>query len=783
MGQLGFTDEQLGHSDKVCGRSIGDIFDVAHERDGLVILAHIDDHKGAYFEAVKTDSATGKVRIPGTCPALFNDLRYDAVEVTKGGLPEDFNPTRGFKRIPAFYQSSDNPDPADPKKHSKDGIGSRFAWFKMDEITREGLRQCFADPAVRIRQMGAWEDGVWPHIVSMRIGNGGFLSNQTFTFHPGLNSIIGGKGAGKSLTIEFLRYALGQPSQDQDIKTDHKGKLENRLGKLNSVEVTVCGPTGVCYKISRRDQGDGTAIVDCVNADTSAAYNGDLQQLFPILAYSQTEVIRIAADEGAQLRLVDSLIDTRDLRRRLDEVKSRLRNNDRQMVEALSAQTKVDKLKEDVATYSEQIKALDAKLNSPLRDEMHAHDRKKVVFGEQLEAVGQLLTLIDRLVDEVGEIASPELADGDKKDAVLVRSQTKLEGTLRSAQTGLATIHGEAEKTRKALEKAQDTWMKKYQDVRHKYEVELQGTNEATLEADRRKLAKAKADAERDLAKALQLAEKKLPTFIGERVKQLDRLEILYRELYEARYSQFQRLTEASSGRLKLEIVHANNRTAYRDTVRAVWKGGALGIPADKRLQIADHVSPRQLVEWIIGRDANALGQAAQISLALAERFINRAWESDEAADILAVQYGCYPEDTPCILYNKGGDKYAPLHELSVGQKCTALLIIALCDGSMPVIIDQPEDALDIASVWSDVAMNLRRGKDGRQFILTTHNSTIAVGADSDSFLILEPQSNERAKVLSQGAIDRAVVRKGVIEHMEGGDDPYRLRQDKYNIK
>ena len=79
--------------------------------------------------------------------------------------------------------------------------------------------------------------------------------------------------------------------------------------------------------------------------------------------------------------------------------------------------------------------------------------------------------------------------------------------------------------------------------------------------------------------------------------------------------------------------------------------------------------------------------------------------------------------------------------------------------------------------------MNLRRGKDGRQFILTTHNSTIAVGADSDSFLILEPQSNERAKVLSQGAIDRAVVRKGVIEHMEGGDDPYRLRQDKYNIK
>ena len=38
----------------------------------------------------------------------------------------------------------------------------------------------------------------------------GFLANQNICFHEGLNSIVGGKGTGKSLIIEFLRFAINQ---------------------------------------------------------------------------------------------------------------------------------------------------------------------------------------------------------------------------------------------------------------------------------------------------------------------------------------------------------------------------------------------------------------------------------------------------------------------------------------------------------------------------------------------------------------------------------------------
>jgi Fe-S cluster assembly ATPase SufC len=100
----------------------------------------------------------------------------------------------------------------------------------------------------------------------------------------------------------------------------------------------------------------------------------------------------------------------------------------------------------------------------------------------------------------------------------------------------------------------------------------------------------------------------------------------------------------------------------------------------------------------------------------------------------------------------------------------------------MPVLIDQPEDALDIVSVWEDISKKLRKGKNARQFILTTHNSSIAVSADSDQFVILEEAGGDHGKVIAAGAIDRPEVRKAVIKRLEGGEKPYNLRSRKYNI-
>ena len=109
--------------------------------------------------------------------------------------------------------------------------------------------------------------------------------------------------------------------------------------------------------------------------------------------------------------------------------------------------------------------------------------------------------------------------------------------------------------------------------------------------------------------------------------------------------------------------------------------------------------------------------ELAGLTETFAKRIIERLRNYHGFEEILELQHLYYPEDVPIIQYQKAENVYAPLNEISVGQKCTALLIIALSEGTIPVLIDQPEDALDIVSVWQDVGKRLLDGKQIRQFI------------------------------------------------------------------
>lgn len=184
----------------------------------------------------------------------------------------------------------------------------------------------------------------------------------------------------------------------------------------------------------------------------------------------------------------------------------------------------------------------------------------------------------------------------------------------------------------------------------------------------------------------------------------------------------------------------------------------------------------------ILTRNIDELASRAGIAQENSRKIVEKLWSIENFNDILKIQHACYPEDSPSIKFQKEDSKYYPLKELSVGQKCTALLIIALLEGKMPVVIDQPEDALDVASVWEDITLKLRGNKENRQFILTTHNSSVAVASDSDKFIVLEAGAL-RGGVRATGAIDRYDVKKEVMEHLEGGDEPYLIRQKKYNIR
>lgn len=792
-GLLGFLDlkpDEFGRPETVCTKSVYEVVNAIHSRDGLAVLAHIDQPKGI-FNDNKRINESGKVTVPNYIAKIFNEAKYDAVECADGILPEGFANNSQIKRIPAVYQASDNPNPLDPRKHSSAGIGSRYSWFKLDQLDKEGLRQCFADADVRIRVMGEYEDTNYPKIISMSIGDKGFLRSQNFNFHEGLNCLIGGKGVGKSLAVEILRFALDQPpSTDENLFADHINKLEKRLEPGNSVEVIFQTSDGTQYNIQRLFDGrvkgsrslEIESSINCKNLSTGEEYGGDLTRLFPILAYSQTEVIKIAEDKNAQLQLMDRFIDTRLPEAEIAELLTKLSKNDFALDQAIQAKGRIENVQREIQTLRAQITSLDQSLSDPLFDKMKNVEKKKRIIEEKIEYLNFLIDKTQEWQADLKNItldALPEEVALDPKfieqQDIAIEANTILGQILTEARHNLVSM-------REKIKSFYNLLLLDFNKISESYSwlINSLGGDREAKERERKRLEKQLSNQEKEERDSKNLSEN-LGLLLDERNQMLDQLEEAYRKKYDIRKEKYNELTSLSDQKLQLNLNHAVDRTKYEANLSDLLRGGQNAPSVADRRKIANSVSPRRFVQLVLDRNKAHLATESGLTEMWAKRVIEKAWSADDFSNVLALQHNCFPSDIPSIRFRKEGGIYDDLTELSIGQKCTALLIIALCDGTMPVVIDQPEDALDIISVWEDIAKKLRRGKNSRQFILTTHNSSVAVASDSDQFIVLKATAN-RGKIVASGAIDRPEVKAAVIDHLEGGEDPYILKSKKYNI-
>lgn len=789
LGKLDLTPDEFGKSETVCTKSVYEVVDTIHSRGGLAVLAHIDQPKGVFNDNIKLKD-DGSINVPAPLQKIINEAQYDAVECASGKLPAGFDEAHHIKRIPAFYQASDNSDPQEPAKHSTGGIGGRYSWFKLDQVDIEGLRQCFADPEVRIQLMGMHVGNGYSKVIGMKIGPTGFLRNQNFDFHEGLNCLIGGKGVGKSLAIEILRFALDQsPSSDESLLEDHIKKLEKRLEVGNPVEVIYQVADGTQYQIRRIFEGrvgprskELNSTLSCVNLTTGEGFKGDITRLFPILAYSQTEVIKIAEDKNAQLQLMDRFIDTRLTEAEIAEIRAGLSSNDATLHKAIHARGRLENCQREIQTLSEQIETINRSLANPLFDAVKAVEKKKEAFEEKINYVDELIEKVREWQIELGNYSLTDLYEGLANDPVLKEQQASAGRAKTILSQALATSIPQLVSVKEDITKSFTAWIPEFTKVSEAYNAllkEIGGDREAK-ERERRRLEKQLATQEKEERDCRALSEN-LTGLLSNRNKYLDQLERAYRRKFDIRKEKYDELTKLSDDKLQLVLDHAADRTDYENNLTELLKGGQNAPSVADRAKIASGILPRRFVQLVLDRNDAHLAAEAGLTETWAKRVIEKAWSTDDFTRVLALQHNCFPADVPSIRFRKEGGVYDDLTELSIGQKCTALLIIALCDGTMPVVIDQPEDALDIISVWEDIAKKLRRGKNSRQFILTTHNSSVAVASDSDQFIVLKAGATS-GRVVASGAIDRPEVKKAVIDHLEGGEDPYILRSKKYNI-
>ena len=129
----------------------------------------------------------------------------------------------------------------------------------------------------------------------------------------------------------------------------------------------------------------------------------------------------------------------------------------------------------------------------------------------------------------------------------------------------------------------------------------------------------------------------------------------------------------------------------------------------------------------------------------------------------------------------EGQTEYTDLSSLSVGEKCSAILSIALLSKDKPLVIDQPEDDLDHAFIINSIVEGMRTAKSDRQIVAATHNPNIPVLGDAEMvFRVARQAGDDVCHIRNSGGLELPQV-TAEVQSLEGGAEAFERRRQKYS--
>ena len=194
---------------------------------------------------------------------------------------------------------------------------------------------------------------------------------------------------------------------------------------------------------------------------------------------------------------------------------------------------------------------------------------------------------------------------------------------------------------------------------------------------------------------------------------------------------------------------------------------------------LCSSITPAELADLVLERNFQKIAARTQIATDWAEKIVNQLCYWNILFDLQALAK--QPKPIITVRTKSTPPKEIPVLQLSDGQRHTILLTIAmLAESNVPLVIDQPEDDLDNAFIFSSIVTTLRAIKERRQIILVTHNANIAVLGDSELILPMW-RENDCGKAKDRGSIDKDATRQCVLDILEGGFAAFLRRKEMYS--
>ena len=783
---------------------------------GIVIMPHATSNDGIFdndsiAEWLQQDQFTNPDLLAVEVPKPVHLMSAGYQRLLRSG--DDCQP--GWKRIRpiATLMSSDNKKLVDFDEHQKptpNSIGYRYSWFKMSEPSIESLRQAFLDhesriilpedvttdthPAQRVRQAT---------IKSISIKNVAFLADQQVHFSPNMNCVIGGRGSGKSTLLEYLRIILGK-DKSKDLDYGTKERIKRVRDTLNEprAEVEVCWVSADGVEDRIVWQNGSPTVQGRDLADPETFFNS-----LPLRFYSQQQLNRLTeskTDDGS-VRQAQRLLELVDgfTKSELDELADREHKLKLQIQDAFSNLRKAKTLEKDYKRLQQEHQELDRqwKARSEIQEDARQH---------------QLLKAEARYLEGLAGTPGKQFTDVASLAETIAASHVAFQVT---DSTHAAWFRQFDDK----VKAAKDSLARTIRDAVEQFEAAVEDlkTNDPAWNAIREELDQADAKfSEACAAKGLTTddvghlqeinqSRAKKQREIDETGAEIQRLKeaagdtgLLMQQLHQIWRDQFQKRVEAAEranelavlneGRQRFIEVSAKYQQDHKN-FRELWQSFA---PSDGRTRLGknwescgetlytlftgqeDAESPWQVLEERLSVEQGSTGPDFGSNSQELFQHIQDNLERWEKLRCSRVQ-----DTVDMKLFRADGSTAGSIAEgsLSDGQRNTAALALLLAQEGGPLVIDQPEDELDSNFVFRELIPMLRKVKSKRQLIMATHNANLPVNGDAELVYAFEARDG-KGEALACGGLDQASVTKAVLDIMEGTEEAFRRRREKYHF-
>jgi len=731
---------------------------------GLAIAAHVDKPKGLLGLSVKAQLRK----------ALLTE-ELSAVELVHMDRLKDVKGPIGDARVLAVVQGSDT-WAATKSAHAQSGIGARRTWIKAARPDLAGIRHALNDPDLRVVLT---EPGpvVYPVIDRVEV-SGGFLSGQAIDLCPDLNCLLGGTGAGKSLVLEAIRFCLDQQVDRTafgHIADEVESRLTSSLGSAGVVTVllTIAGER---YRITRAfGHPPSPPEMSQWAGDDWATVAVHPAELVRLAAFSQGEILEYSREPVGRMSLIDAGLDLVALETTVAESKEAIKDNGHKL---LSARSKVQALEAKAAretSLAEKVRELSGLFDTELVKQQDAWKKEAARLNKAVDGTRKL---------EAPELEVPSLAGVEwlaENDDVFKKAHAELVKLRETVDTSLATIAASIQATQVVLDALQLEWAGRHSSLKRKLDAELNKLSEgSTLPLLREQLERLQGELDEATSAKRDLEETARPELASLGEKREELLKTLRGARHQRRDMRRTRVAELNAkiaGAVKLDIPNDGDFAEFRAKLDLLKVGSH--VREDVLESIARTIHPFRFVRLIWTNDIASLASAEDgIDVGSLAKFLANIDNKDLWETLLETQVIERPDTLTVKFRKEDGVSYASVEQLAHGQRCTAILVILLADGSSPVLVDQPEDALHAPWIEEYLVERLRDLRGTRQYLFATRSPGLVVSADAEQILTMKATAG-RGELEASGSLERYDLNKLVLHHLEGGPVPFSRRARK----